>query len=290
MAKKIIVLGANGMAGHVITTGLKADASYEVISVARTKSIIEPTVLIDVSDFVSLSTVIKKTHADVIINCIGLLNKTAEDNPDQAILVNSYLPHFLASQTKNTKTKVIHISTDCVFSGEEGGYTEKSFRNGKGFYAQSKALGELENSKDLTFRTSIIGPELNTNGIGLFHWFANQAGKINGYTKAYWTGITTIELLSAIKTAISENLTGLYHLVNDGKISKYNLVTILNEVFHKKLIINPYDGYKVDKSLNNTRNDFDFKVNSYEVMISEMKNWIESNKELYPHYISILNC
>jgi len=289
MAKKIIVLGANGMAGHVITTGLKADAAYEVISVARTKSIIRPTILMDVSDFVSLATLIKKTHADVIINCIGLLNKTAESNPDQAILVNSYLPHFLESQTKSTNTKVIHISTDCVFSGEEGGYTEKSFKNGKGFYAQSKALGELENTKDLTLRTSIIGPELNTNGIGLFHWFTNQSGIINGYTNAYWTGITTIELLSAIKTAISDNLTGLYHLVNDGKISKYNLVTIFNEVFHKKLSINPYDGYKVDKSLINTRSDFSFKVNTYKAMISDMRNWIESNKELYPHYISILN-
>lgn len=289
MTKKIIVLGANGMAGHVITAGLKADVAYEVISVARTKSIIEPTVLMDVSDFVSLATFIKKTHADVIINCIGLLNKTAEDNPDQAILVNSYLPHFLESQTKNTNTKVIHISTDCVFSGEEGGYTEKSFKNGKGFYAQSKALGELENTKDLTFRTSIIGPELNKNGIGLFHWFTNQSGTINGYTNAYWTGITTIELLSAIKAAISENLKGLYNLVNDGKISKFSLVTIFNDVFHKKLIINPYNSYKVDKSLINTRSDFSFKGNSYEVMISDMKNWIQSNKELYPHYISILN-
>lgn len=289
MAKKIIVLGSNGMAGHVITTGLKVDITYEVISVARTSSIIDPTVLMDVTDFDSLAALIKNTHADVIINCIGLLNKTAEDNPDQAILVNSYMPHFLESQTRNTNIKVIHISTDCVFSGEEGGYTEKSFKNGRGFYAQSKALGELENSKDLTFRTSIIGPELNTNGIGLFHWFANQSGAINGYTNAYWTGITTIELLNAIKTAISEDITGLYHLVNDGKISKYNLVTIFNEVFQKKLIVKPYDEYKVDKSLINTRNDFTFKVNSYEVMISDMKNWIESNKELYPHYNCIFN-
>lgn len=289
MSKKIIVLGANGMAGHLITTGLKIDSAYEVISVARTKSIIHPTVLMDASDFVSLAKLIKNTHADVIINCIGVLNKTAEDNPDQAILMNSYLPHFLEYQTKNTNIKVIHLSTDCVFSGEEGGYTENSFKNGKGLYAQSKALGELENTKDLTFRTSIIGPELNTNGIGLFHWFANQTGSIDGYTNAYWTGITTIELLSAIKRAISENLTGLYHLVNDDKISKYNLVTIFNEVFHKNLGINPYDGYKVDKSLINTRRDFAFKVNSYELMISDMKNWIESNKELYPHYRSILN-
>ena len=289
MAKKVIILGANGMAGHVLTVGLKSDCAYEVISVARTKSVINPNVIMDVSDFDSLATLINNINADVIINCIGLLNKTAEDNSDKAILLNSYLPHFLESQTKNTNTKVIHISTDCVFSGEEGAYTEKSFKNGKGFYAQSKALGELENTKDLTFRTSIIGPELKINGIGLFHWFANQSGTINGYTNVYWTGITTIELLKAIKTAITENLSGLYHLVNDCKISKFNLVTIFNEIFHKNLTINPYFGYEVDKSLINTRSDFAFKVNSYEVMIYEMKNWIESNKGLYPHYLNNLN-
>jgi dTDP-4-dehydrorhamnose reductase len=289
MAKKIIVLGANGMAGHVISIGLTADDAYEVISVARTKSVVNPSVLMDVSDFNSLATLIENTNADVIINCIGLLNVKAEDKPDQAILVNSYLPHFLEAQTKNTNTKVIHISTDCVFSGEMGGYTEKSFKNGIGFYAQSKALGELDNTKDLTFRTSIIGPELNVNGIGLFHWFLNQTGAINGYTNAYWTGITTIELLIAIKQAISENLTGIYHLVNDVKISKYNLVTIFNEVFDKKLAVKQYDGYIVDKSLINTRGDFSFRVKSYEIMISDMKNWIQSNKKLYPHYFSILN-
>jgi len=289
MAKKIIVLGANGMAGHVITIGLMADSAYEVISVARSISVVNPTLLMDATDFDSLATLIKNTNADVVINCIGLLNKTAEDNPDQAILLNSYLPHFLESQTKNTNTKVIHISTDCVFSGEEGGYNEKSFKNGKGFYAQSKALGELDNTKDLTFRTSIIGPELNKKGIGLFHWFANQSGTINGYTNAYWTGVTTIELLNAIKIAIDENLIGLYHLVNDCNISKFNLVNIFNHVFNKNLTINPYDGYKVDKSLVNTRNDFSLKVKSYEEMITEMKNWIQSNQELYPHYNNISN-
>ncbi len=288
MAKKVIVLGANGMAGHVITTGLNADDAYEVISVARSKSAINPTVLMDVSDFDSLAILIKNSKADVIINCIGLLNKTAENNPDQAILVNSYLPHFLETKTKNTNTKVIHISTDCVFSGDEGNYTEKSFKNGKGFYAQSKALGELDNLKDLTFRTSIIGPELNTNGIGLFHWFSQQVGTVNGYTNAYWTGITTIELLNAIKMAIDENLTGLYHLVNEEKITKFNLVNIFNKVFDKRLIIEPYDNYKVDKSLLNTRKDFSFKVKSYQEMIFEMKNWIESNRFLYAHYQNLI--
>lgn len=289
MTKKIIILGANGMAGHVISTGLMADSAYEVITVARAKSVVNPTFIMDVTDFDLLANFLKNTNADVVINCIGLLNKTAEENPDLAILVNSYLPHFLESQTKNTKTKIIHISTDCVFSGEKGGYNEKSFKDGRGHYAQSKALGELINSKDLTFRTSIIGPELNTSGIGLFHWFINQTGTIDGYTNAYWTGITTIELLNAIKAAIAENLTGLYHLVNNEKISKYDLVTIFKEVFHKNININPFDGYKVDKSLINSRTDFTFKVIYYRDMILEMKSWIEKNKELYPHYLTIIN-
>lgn len=288
MSKKIIVLGANGMAGHIITTGLHRDTDFEVISVARSKSVINPSVLMDVSDFTSLKNLIKNTQADVIVNCIGLLNKTAEDNPDQAILINSYLPHFLESETKGTNTKIIHISTDCVFSGEEGNYNEKSFKNGKGFYAQSKALGELENRKDLTLRTSIIGPELNTNGIGLFHWFSKQEGTVNGYTNAFWTGVTTIELLNAIKIAIDENLSGLYHLVNEEKISKYDLVNIFNTVFNKNLKVQSCDVYTVDKSLINTRKDFTFKVKSYEEMILGMKTWIESNIELYVHYQNII--
>jgi dTDP-4-dehydrorhamnose reductase len=288
MTKKIIVLGVNGMAGHIIAQGLSSDKAYEVVTVARSKCIINPSILMDVSDFSSLRKLIQNANASVIINCIGLLNKTAEDNPDQAILLNSYLPHFLESETKKTNTKVIHISTDCVFSGDEGNYTEKSFKNGKGFYAQSKALGELDNLKDLTFRTSIIGPELNTNGIGLFHWFSQQVGTVNGYTNAYWTGITTIELLNAIKMAIDENLTGLYHLVNEEKITKFNLVNIFNKVFDKRLIIEPYDNYKVDKSLLNTRKDFSFKVKSYQEMIFEMKNWIESNRFLYAHYQNLI--
>jgi dTDP-4-dehydrorhamnose reductase len=285
MSKSIIVLGANGMAGHVITTGLLEDINnYNVISVARSSSKIKPTVILDVSDFEGLKSLLDSTKPDIVINCIGLLNKTAEDNPDQAILINSYLPHFLESITKNTKTKVIHISTDCVFSGDEGSYFESSFKNGSGYYAQSKALGELNNSKDLTFRTSIIGPELNQNGIGLFHWFTNQDSEINGYTNAFWTGVTTIELLNAIKVAIENDLVGLYHLVHSEKISKFNLVCLFNDVFGTGLSIVPYDGYSVDKSLINTRSDFAFQVKGYKEMIIEMKKWIIDHKELYTHY------
>jgi dTDP-4-dehydrorhamnose reductase len=285
MLKSVIILGANGMAGHVITTGLREDIiNYNVISVARSSSEIKPNIILDVSDFVGLKSLIDSSKPDVIINCIGLLNKTAEDNPDQAVLINSYLPHFLESTTKNTKTKVIHISTDCVFSGEEGAYLESSFKNGRGYYAQSKSLGELNNSKDLTFRTSIIGPELNQNGIGLFHWFANQNSEIKGFTNAFWTGVTTIELMNAVKVAINNDLVGLYHLVHAEKISKFNLVSLFNEVFGKGLTIVPYDGYTVDKSLINTRSDFAYRVKGYKEMIIEMQKWIIDHKELYLHY------
>jgi len=243
-------------------------------------------VLIDVSDFDSLAVFLENSKADIIINCIGLLNKTAEDNADQAILVNSYLPHFLEAKTRNTNTKVIHISTDCVFSGEEGGYTEKSFKNGKGIYAQSKSLGELNNSKDLTFRTSIIGPELKSNGIGLFHWFMNQTGEINGYSQAYWSGITTIELAKAINQIILQDLTGLVIIAGSPKIDKYNLLKLFNHLFRNGSIkVNSDSNYKVDKSMRSIRSDFNYEIPSYETMILEMRDWIKNNESIYNYNI-----
>jgi dTDP-4-dehydrorhamnose reductase len=286
MRNKVLILGANGMAGHVITTGLREDASYfDTISVARNNSIIKPDCLLDVTDFAELQKLIKKIKPDVIINCVGILNRIAEENPHRAVLINSYLPHFLEFITNNSKTKVIHISTDCVFSGKDGNYTEHSFKDGIGYYAQSKGLGEVVNSKDLTLRTSIIGPEINSNGIGLFHWFYNQYGQINGYTNAYWTGISTIELLNAIKFAITDDkIVGLFHLVNDKKISKYHLLEIMNNEFKKQVTLIPDDKYKIDKSLLNTRKDFSFQIKNYDEMIKEMKIWIKNHEDIYRHY------
>lgn len=290
MNKKILVLGANGMAGHIITIGLKESFNfYDIMSVARSNSIIKPTYILDVLNFKDLEALINTTMPNIIINCIGILNKNAENNPEKAVLINSYLPHFLEAITKNTNIKIIHISTDCVFSGKEGNYLETSFKNGIGYYAQSKALGEIINKKDLTFRTSIIGPELNNAGIGLFNWFYNQKGEINGYTKAIWTGITTIELLNAIKAAITENLCGLYHLVNNKRITKFDLLNLMKDEFVKNIILIEDNNYKIDKSLLNTRKDFDFKVKEYKEMVSDMNIWIKKHKNLYNHYNTIIN-
>jgi len=283
--KKVVVIGCKGMAGHVVKTCLESTGLYDVWGIARGIDSGQKLINLDVSNTKELESILDNGSFDVVINCIGLLNKTAEDNPELAVWFNSYFPQLLASYGKKHNFKLVHISTDCVFSGKEGGYKEDSFKNGIGFYAQSKALGEVINTKDLTFRTSIIGPELNENGIGLFHWFMSQNDEVFGYSEAYWSGVTTIELAKGIHEAIKQDLTGLYHFVNSSKISKFDLVNEFNSNFRDGGInIISKSDYKVDKSLINTRDDFNYTINSYKIMIKEMKNWILDYKNIYKHY------
>lgn len=281
---KVFVLGGTGMAGHTISIYLK-EAGYDVTAFSRSKVDYCKNINGDITDFESLKKIIVEGQYDAIINAIGILNQGAEDCKSTAVLLNSYLPHFLSDITKNIKTRIIHMSTDCVFSGKTGGYSETSFRDGATFYDRSKALGELENQKDLTFRNSIIGPDMTEKGIGLFNWFMKQQGQINGFTKAIWTGVTTLTLAKAMEQAIKENLTGLYNLVNSETISKYELLKLFNKYMKSDEIeILPSNQLSLDKSLINNRTDFSFKVPSYEEMIIEMKEWIDNHKQLYPHY------
>lgn len=282
---KVLVLGAAGMAGHTISLFFK-EKGHVVTGFSRNKiGYCDENIIGDITDFSYLNRVVEEGNYDAIINAIGILNKDAEDNKDLAVLINSYLPHFLVNATKNMSTKVIQMSTDCVFSGKKGGYIENSFRDGETFYDRSKALGELENNKDLTFRNSIIGPDRNMNGIGLFNWFMKQDGEVNGFTKAIWTGVTTLTLAKAMERALEENLTGLYNLVNNCNINKFELLKLFNQYFkNDRLTILQSDAIAVDKSLINNRNDFSFVVPSYEQMVSEMKVWIEDHKDFYPHY------
>ena len=269
---------------HTISIYFK-EAGHDVTAFSRSKVDYCKNVNGDITDFENLKKLINEGQYDAIINAIGILNQDAEDHKSNAVLLNSYLPHFLSDTTKEMKTRVIHMSTDCVFSGKTGGYSETSFRDGETFYDRSKALGELENSKDLTFRNSIIGPDMNERGIGLFNWFMKQKGQINGFTKAIWTGVTTLTLAKAMEQALNENLTGLYNLVNNETISKYELLKLFNKYMRDGQIeILPSDNLSLDKSLINNRTDFSFKVPSYEAMVAEMKEWIDNHKELYPHY------
>lgn len=281
--KKILVLGTQGMAGHLVKKYLSDSGKFIIGEVSRTISRGKFKYSIDVSDVSALDQVLTEFMPDVVINCIGVLNKDAEENPEKAILLNSFLPHYLAKKTSIQGSRLIHISTDCVFSGSKGNYLDTDKKDGVGFYAQSKALGEVDYGLHLTIRTSIIGPEINSAGIGLLHWFLrNEVKEIKGYAQVYWGGVTTIQLAIAIENAIEQQLSGLIHLTNGIKISKYNLLKIFKDVFKKDVTIKPDENYKVDKSLAlSTQTSRLGPAPTYEKMVHDMKIWMEENRDLY---------
>jgi len=287
--KKILVIGIKGMAGHMIFNYFNENRQFDVYGIARNIDNGEKIFNIDVSDTKALSSIIIDNQFDYVVNCIGILNKVAEDNPAKAIWFNSYFPHYLEEITRNTKIKVIHISTDCVFSGKRGNYTEQDFKDGLGFYAQSKALGELNNSKDVTIRTSIIGPELNHNGIGLFHWFMMRldGSQIKGFTEAYWSGVTTLELAKVVSEIIKQNITGLIQIAPKSKIDKFSLISLFNTIYKNNIILIEKNGdYKVDKSLVSIRKDFDYEVPDYKNMLEDQKKWISKHSAIYSQYLN----
>ena len=282
---KILVLGCNGMAGHLISLYFK-EKGHEVVGFARSAShLLDKTIVGDASDMALIKRILDEGDFDAVINCIGLLNQFAENNKAMAVLLNGYLPHYLVEITKEMKTKVIHMSTDCVFAGNDGPYYEDSLPNGATFYDRSKAMGEINNYKDLTFRNSIVGPDIKESGIGLFNWFMKQKEEVGGYTGAIWTGVTTFTLAKAMEQALKENLTGLYNLVNNESINKFDLLGLFNKHFRGgEIKINPNDKLQLDKSLRRKRDDFGFIVPSYEQQIKEMREWVEEHPSLYPHY------
>lgn len=282
---KILVLGSIGMAGHLITIYFK-ERGYDVTAYTLSPFVYcEQNIVFDAFDTEHFKKMLLDGDYDVIINCIGLLNQVANNNPAKAVYLNSYLPHLVADTLKEHKAKLIHMSTDCVFAGNTGPYYEDSLRDGRSIYDRTKALGEIEDNKNLTFRNSIVGPDMNVNGIGLFNWFMKQEGEINGYTGAMWTGVTTLTLAKAMEQAIRENLSGLYNLVNNESISKYDLLCLFNHYFKDdKLTIHKTDTVCLDKSLRHKRDDFSFIVPSYEQMVAEMKKWVNNHTDLYSHY------
>lgn len=286
--KKILIIGIKGMAGHMLYNYFSESELYDVYGLARNIESTPKLFDLDVSNTAQLQSLFTTHQFDYVVNCIGILNKDAEDFPSKAIWFNSYFPHYLEEITKETQTKVIHISTDCVFSGKDGGYTENDFKNGIGFYAQSKALGELTNAKDVTIRTSIIGPELNQNGIGLFHWFMSQSDDevLKGFTNAFWSGLTTLELAKVILEIINQNISGLIQVAPNSKIDKYSLISLFNSIYkNDKMAIEPNGNYHVDKSLVSIRTDFDYQVPSYQKMLESQKDWILQHGSIYSHYI-----
>ncbi|AMM93351.1 dTDP-4-dehydrorhamnose reductase [Peribacillus simplex] len=272
---KVLILGGKGMAGHVITAYFQQNPQYKVFYTSRDPED-KDSIYLDITIPTKLEEIIESIKPDIIVNCIGILNDHASNNPKLAFQVNSLLPHELVKLTERNNGKLIHISTDCVFSGTKGNYTEGDIPDGTSFYAQSKQLGEIISDKHLTIRTSIIGPELKDDGIGLFQWFMKQRDQIIGYEKVLWNGVTTLELAKAIEALIKNNVTGLYHLGSEIKVSKYNLLKLIKRTFNKTDVeILPDSKIVLDRTIKNTRNDCYYQIPTYEYMLKELKSWME---------------
>ena len=276
------------MVWHTISLYLSAQR-HDVLGFDRRESTLVKCLTGDARDTTALAEVIKNGHFDSVINCMGELNQFAEQDKALASYLNSYFPHFLADITNGTDTQVIHMSTDCVFSGKRGEYTEDDFRDGETFYDRTKALGELEDDKNITLRNSIVGPDINPNGIGLLNWFMKNTTEpeisLNGFTKAMWTGQTTLQLAKTMEAAAKEKAHGLYNTVPDHAVSKFELLRLFNKYFRDdREVINPVDGVNADKSLKRTRFEFSYIIPDYEIMVRELAVSVKNHKELYPHY------
>lgn len=278
--KKVLLFGATGMAGHIVYMYLKNTRKYIVMNVTFHTKLTDDSIIVDVTDKDIVSKIVVETQPDIIINCIGILIKGSNEHPENAILINAYFPHLLKKLSDEVGAKLIHISTDCVFSGKKGDYTELDFRDADDIYGRSKALGEIVNEKDLTIRTSIIGPELKRNGEGLFHWFMHQTGCVNGFKTTIWSGVTTLELAKAVDVALDKKLTGLVQLSNGKGISKYDLLCLFKEIWHKNVIILPYEGNGINKSIAKSCR-FDYEVPNYRNMLLEQYDWMEKYKKIY---------
>lgn len=286
MRIKVLVLGSTGLIGHKVFNYLSTLNKYDLYNVSFRKKLNDKTIICDARNNKKFINTIKSISPTIIINCIGILIKGANLNPENAIYLNAYMPHMLMNLSDEINSKLIHISTDCVFSGEKKTpYNEFDFKDGKDTYAKTKGLGEIINDRHLTLRTSVIGPELKTNGEELFHWFMNQNKEINGFTKAIWSGVTTLVLARAVDWAINNKINGLYHITNNKSIDKYSLLLLIKKYTRKDIVINPFEGNIINKNFIDTRKLIDYEIPSYDQMVKEMIYNINLNKIIYSHYL-----
>lgn len=273
------------MLGHKAFELLNLNDKYEVFGTLRNEKDIKKYFsesknsrnIFSGIDALNLNTVlalIDKLSPDLVLNCIGIIKQLKEShNALLSIEVNSLFPHKLAAHLEGSKTRLIHISTDCVFSGEKGYYVEADYSDAKDLYGKTKFLGELKSYKNsITLRTSIIGTELKGK-VSLLEWFLAQKESVNGYTNAIYSGFPTTELINIIENYIIPNPTfsGLYN-VSSIPISKHELLKIVAKVYNIQIIINPFNEFKNDKSLNCNKfiSDFKFKQKTWPQMILEM--------------------
>ncbi|MBB3113623.1 dTDP-4-dehydrorhamnose reductase [Paenibacillus phyllosphaerae] len=272
---KLLIVGGSGMAGHLLVRYFRGLEGYDVVYTTRSAKDTEG-LMLEVTDSEAVASLVASVRPDVIINAVGVLNQDAEQHPLLAYQVNGLLPHWLRHQAEAVSARLIHVSSDCVFTGKRGAYTEQDQPEGVTVYARSKALGEVKDAGHLTIRTSIIGPEVREHGIGLLHWFLKQKGTVNGYARVMWNGVTTLELARAIEYAIANpQIGGLVHLTAAETVSKLELLRLFQQHFDREdLTIVPDDQIFLDRTLVATRTDWQFETSSYDVMLQQLAQWM----------------
>jgi len=261
---KILVLGVSGMLGNAVFKVFTQDSDCEVWGTMRSPSVLRyfPVVTharliggVDVLDQDSLVALFSRLRPDVVINCIGLIKQLADaKDPLLALPINAMLPHRLARLCELAGARLIHVSTDCVFSGRKGGYRESDVSDAEDLYGKSKFIGEVhDQAHAITLRTSIIGHELNSSH-ALVEWFLSQHGSVRGFSKAIFSGLPTLELARVMKDFVLPHpaLSGLYHVAAE-PIAKLDLLRLVAAQYGKTIEIRPDDTLVIDRSLNGER-------------------------------------
>jgi len=274
---KLLVIGGNGMAGHLLVHYFRTVEGIHVAHTTR-RSDDREGIPLDASDLEQVLAVVTAHRPDIIVNAAGVLNADAEQHPIAAYQVNGLLPHWLRHAADTMGARLIHISSDCVFSGSKGRYTEQDTPDNPTVYGRTKALGEVTDPRHLTIRTSIIGPDQNPAGIGLLQWFLKQTGTIQGYSRVYWNGVTTLELAKAVHYAIQHpEIGGLVQLAAPEVVSKHELLHLFQAAFdHYKASIIRVDTPIIDRTLAPMRTDWNYKASHYPQMLSELAAWMRS--------------
>ena len=282
---KVLILGSSGLIGHQVYNYLQDNSDFVLSNISCTRKLNNKTILLDARKDQYFFDQIRQIQPNYIVNCIGVLINEAKQDPESAKFLNAHLPHRLVNLANNINAKLIHMSTDCVFSGnKQSPYLEKDKKDGSDTYAKTKSHGEIDSNNHLTIRTSVVGPEI-LNGSGeLFHWFMSQSGVIEGFTKAIWSGVTTLELAKAIKWFINNNTVGLYQLTNGLPIKKYDLLRLFKKYTNKNIEIAKVDGIFTNKSFVDTRQEINYQLPTYDEMIRDMVTLIKNNRILYSHY------
>jgi dTDP-4-dehydrorhamnose reductase len=265
-----MIIGITGMLGHKLFEIAKREG-HDVYGTVRGESH-EKNVygVLDITDKKRFENVVEKVKPELVINCAGVIKPLSTKDMTTTIKINSLAPHQIAKTCKKHDVRLIHVSTDCVFSGRKGNYSEEDMTDPQDLYGQSKLLGEITDKPNvLTVRTSFIGRELTTSH-GLLEWFLKQEGTINGYSNAYFTGLTSNELSRVLLKLGEKRVSGLVHIGGE-KIDKYSLLKLANELFKKNLKINKYEDFHCDRALNSTKlKSLGIKVPSMKQMLKEI--------------------